>query len=319
MNTYDFIGKVTLANVQSIITGAGFDSADYTYAKRVDNDGYLVEGTPPMSTTLLRNAARALHLKVEISSASARGAVAGDLAGSPYAVSFTMSQATVQALQGYSLVVFKGVQGPNATPGSAVPLAWIVSDTFGLNTDIKWEEDYSAYTSTAQIVPGGTITASNPVSIDIGETYNVDASGTGPVTEAGQSNAITIQNTSTTQFVCGLAQTPAGSTVANAICAFTLHGQMADVMIPEEKIFMMFVSATVDTGKVFEKSIGPGLLVDLTGVEKRSGIAFDINSGWSWGGFSWAKGYQASSDLVPLLIDNSANFKASRPSLSLAA
>lgn len=318
MHTYDFIGKVTLANVHGIITAAGFASADFAYAKRIDNDGYVVEGATAMSTTLLRNAAKALRLKVEISSAGASGA-AGDLAGSPYQVSFTMSEATVEALQGYSLVVFKGVQGPNATPGSAVPLAWIVSQTFGLNTDIRWEEDYSAYTSTDQIVPGGTITASNPVPIDIGETYNVGASGTGPVTEDGQSNAITVQNTSTTQFVCGLAQTPADSTVANAICAFTLYGQMADVMIPEEKIFMMFVSATVDTGKVFEKSIGPGLLVDLTGVEKRTGIVFDINDGWSWGGFNWAKDYKASSNLVPLLIDNSANFKASRPSLSLAA
>ena len=69
MHIYDFISKtITQANVESIIREAGYDPDAYTYEKRVDKDGYVVEGEEPMSLTVLRNAAITLKIKVEICS-----------------------------------------------------------------------------------------------------------------------------------------------------------------------------------------------------------------------------------------------------------
>lgn len=322
MAIYDFIGKnLTLNNVKSIITKAKFDVDDYTYKARVDHDGFVVMGEEIMSTTLLRNAAVALKIKVDISSPSmAQPGVDNALEGANYKLHFTMNQTTLDALQGWNLVVFKGVKAPGSKPDSSAPLAWIVSDSFGLGTTIAWNEEYSAYTSTNQIVPNGVITATNPAAIDIGETYNVTQSGAGDVARSGQQNAISIHNLSDRQFTCGIAQTPAGSSDAQAICAFTLYGGTIDVIIPEEKVFMMFVSHTVDTGTVFENSVSRGLFIDLTGVEGRDGVTYDVNKGWDWGGFSWAKQIPASSDLVPLLIDSSVALKVRRVErLTLAA
>jgi hypothetical protein len=65
--TYDFISKtVTEQNVKSIISKAGYNISDYTYTSRVDKDGWVVAGNVVMTLTLLRNAAIALEIKVEI-------------------------------------------------------------------------------------------------------------------------------------------------------------------------------------------------------------------------------------------------------------
>ncbi|MES2153365.1 MAG: hypothetical protein V4508_26590 [Pseudomonadota bacterium] len=321
METYDFVDRnLKLADVKSIIAQAKYDSTDYSYTARVSNDGYVVKGTVVMSTTVLRTAAKTLKIKVEISSAFLAQATSGGLGGTPYKLHFTMDEATLDALQGSMLVVFKGVKSPGTKPSGAAPLAWIVSDTFGKDTKIDWHEDYAAYTSIEAIIPNGVITASNPASITVGETYNVVQSGGGEVVASGQANAMSIHNLSDRQFSCGIAQTPAGSTEAQAICAFNLYGGSIDVIIPEEKIFMMFVSGTVDTGTVYENSVGRGLFVDLTGVVGRDGISYDINKGWDWGKHSWAAQYPASSDLVPLLIDSSTTVKHARSNrLALAA
>ena len=67
MDRTDFISKnITEAQVKSIIATAGYDVNDYSYSRRVDNDGYLVEGKEALNLTLLRNAANTLNIHVEI-------------------------------------------------------------------------------------------------------------------------------------------------------------------------------------------------------------------------------------------------------------
>jgi hypothetical protein len=37
--------------------------------------------------------------------------------------------------------------------------------------------------------------------------------------------------------------------------------------------------------------------------ENQPSLGYDINAGWSWGGFSWAQEVPAGTGLVPLLIE----------------
>jgi len=89
---------------------------------------------------------------------------------------------------------------------------------------------------------------------------------------------------------------------ATPLCAFPLFGNNMDVIIPIEKVLLMFSTTPVNTGTVIEQSYGSGLLIDLTAENHRS-VGYDINKGWSWGGYSWAQSVPPSAELVPLLIE----------------
>src|SRR5262245_10433265 len=123
-----------------------------------------------------------------------------------YSINITMNQPTVTALQsgGFSLYGFKGVQ---TTMQGGAPLVWVQSKTFALNTVISWQEQYQAYTTTGQINPNSQITASSAYNIDFDQTLNVTSpAGTGSVVTGGTTNAISINNTTTTPLVCGVSQ-----------------------------------------------------------------------------------------------------------------
>jgi diadenosine tetraphosphatase ApaH/serine/threonine PP2A family protein phosphatase len=63
----------------------------------------------------------------------------------------------------------------------------------------------------------------------------------------------------------------------------------------------MFATEIVETQTVLEKSLGPGILIDLTGVTQRN-VSYDIDKGWHWGDDeSWAREIPANSQLSPLL------------------
>lgn len=225
------------------------------------------------------------------------------LAATPYNVSITMSQNTVEALNAgnFSLFGFKGVK--TTMPGK--PLVWFQSDDFGLSTEVEWEEQYEAYTSRSELIVGGKIVASNSYPIGLDNTLNVTGtSGTGSVdTSKGVPDAIAISNLTTTQFVCGISQNQGGAS-ATPLCAFPLYGGNLCVIAPIELVLLTFSSIPVNTGTVIEQAYSPGLLVDLTGENSRE-VSFDINLGWSWGGGIWAQKVAPQEELVPLLIQGS--------------
>jgi hypothetical protein len=307
MHVYDFIGKsVSEAQVVSIIVKADYNPEDYKYSPRVDHDGFVVLGEVAMSLTSLRNAAKELKIKVEIVSAvggSEQGASAlttrSDADVTDYNVDIEMSPATVQALLtgNYYLYGFKAVQ---STQGGGAPLVWFKSQTFSTSTVVAWETLYQAYTSTSQIIPNGKITASFAADIDLGQTLSVGLGGIGTVTAGGPPFAISILNTTSTPFTCGISQVENGT--ASPLCAFPLFGNNLDVIAPIEKVLLMFSTIPVNTGTVIMQSYSSSLLIDLTSDTSRT-VSYDINGGWSWGGFSWATQYPPSSNLVPLLIE----------------
>jgi hypothetical protein len=312
MHVYDFISKtITEPDVERIIATAGYNPVDYRYEERVGHDGFVARGEEPMSLTRLRSAAKELKIKVEITSppeALAGPAGSGALvvpasqalaAGTPYQVAISMSTATVSALVNgnYLLYGFKAVQ---AAQGGGAPLVWFNTGTYSASTVVSWQELYQAYTSNSAIIPNGQIVASFAADIDLGQTLQVQAGGIGTVVNGGPDVAISVLNQTSTPFTCGISQVQAG--VATPLCAFPLYGNGLDVIAPIEKVLLMFSSLPVNTGTVVFQAYSQGILIDLTADNQRS-VAFDINTGWSWGGFSWAQIVPPSSNLVPLLIE----------------
>ena len=149
----------------------------------------------------------------------------------------------------------------------------------------------------------GQIDASYATDINLGQMLNVVAGGTGAVVDGGPATAISIQNTTATPFTCGISEMTAGS--AKPLCAFPLYGNQMDVMAPIEKVLLMFSTTPINTGTVIEQAYSSGIFIDLTSAQQRA-VKFDINNGWDWGGFAWARQVAPNSNLVPLLIESPA-------------
>lgn len=226
-------------------------------------------------------------------------------AGTPYGVTIAMSQGTVDALieSNYLLYGFKAVQ---VTQGGGAPLVWFSSQTFGLETEIEWTEEYQAYTSKSQIIPKGSIKVSNSYPAALGDKLTVTSpTGVGTVTTDGIMGAIVVKNASTppTQMVCGISQmNPDGKTVP--MCAFNLYGTGVDVFAPIEKVLLTFSTLPLNTGTVIYQAYSQSILIDLT-VEQTVDVGYDINTGWDTYGAPWAKLIDADANIVPFLIQQS--------------
>jgi hypothetical protein len=218
-----------------------------------------------------------------------------------YKVEIDMSSDTVSKLRNglYNLYGFKSVQ--TDTNGGA-PLVWFATEEYSTVTQVDWQEQYAAYTSTQTEIPDGTVTATTTVNIDLGETFKVDGDGgTGEVMASGPSiTAIAIDNKTTAPYTCGLAQNVGG--VVTPLCDFPLYGGHQVVIAPVEKVLLMFSSSPYDTGAVVEQAFSPGILIDLTANNSRK-VSYDINLGWTWDGGAWAQQVPADSNLVAMLID----------------
>lgn len=236
---------------------------------------------------------------------------------SDYQVTISMSSTTVKDLQngGYSLYGFKAVQSTN---GGGAPLVWfkVSAKSLSLTTEVAWQEQYQAYVSKSSIIPNGEIKASNDVNIDLGQEWKVDEAGAGPVVSGSVPTAIEILNTTSSEWPSsGISQMQAGE--ANPLCAFPLYGNQMDVIAPIEKVLFMFATNQVDTGTVIFQAFTQGLMIDLTSDNER-GVSYDINQGWSWGGYNWGQSVPPSTNLVPFLIESPSAI-ASRPDIARKA
>jgi len=220
--------------------------------------------------------------------------------GSNYEIDISMSQATMDTLkkQGFALFAFKAVK---TKISSGAPVAWFRNTKFLPSTSIRWEENYQAYISDSAMIPQGEIDATNSFEAELGQTANVTETGVLSVDRSGTPGAISILNQGKTSWIAGISQTANG--VNAPMCAIPLNGKMMDVIVPIEKVLVTFTSSTINTGTVFYQSYSTGMLIDLTGITKRS-VSFDIDNGWSNGGQSWGREITPNQDLVPLLIEN---------------
>ena len=224
-------------------------------------------------------------------------------AAAQYGIDIDMPPATVQALQSgnYSLYAFKAVK---FAQWGAAPLVWSRQGPgqYSTRTQVAWEARYFAYSSTSGIIPNGKVTASASLEVQLGQTVAVRDGGYLSVSWQGPPQAISFNNGPYGEFTCGISQLAGGS--ANPVCAFPMMRHTSSFITPVEKVLLMFSAMTADTGTVIERSPGPGVLVDLTGSNKRA-VSYDINKGWAWGGSSWGRGIAANESLGQLLIDTS--------------
>jgi hypothetical protein len=223
-----------------------------------------------------------------------------------YQTKVTMTTATVSALQtsGSYLYVFRAVQ---ASDRAGRPVVW-TRQPYSQHTYVNWSASYDAYTSLSPIKAGQEIPVGFFAAINVGELLQVTAGGIGTVTSAGHNGTISIQNTTSTPFTCGVGGGLSGDAAA-PLCAFPLNGNSLEVVTPLDKIMLMFSTQLIAPGTVIDdfygaplSSFGPGVLIDLASANQRT-LSYDINTGWSWGGYNWAREVPAGTNLVPLLIE----------------
>jgi hypothetical protein len=218
-----------------------------------------------------------------------------------YTLNIAMDDATVNSLAGenFSLYAFKAVQ---TNIGGGQPVVWFKTKEFSLSTVVTWSLDFGAYTSKTQIIANANIVASASYPINLGQILEVQQpTGTGAVKQDGTDDAISIYNKTNTPFTCGISVKAGNS--SNAICAFPLHGESTNVIVPIEKVLVMFASDEVNTGTVIEKAFTSSFLVDMTGAtDNTRQIKYDINASWNAGGAGWANKQKPNVQLAPLLI-----------------
>ncbi len=218
-----------------------------------------------------------------------------------YQVNITLDDPTLQALvaQNFYLYGFKAVQ---TSQGGGAPTVWFKTNNFAPTVSVNWTEEYQSYVSNSEISQNTTIVASGDTKIDLGQTWQVNKVGTGPVVSSGPKTAISILNTDSKPWTTGISQKGADGKF-NSLCAFPLNGNGLDVIAPIQKVLLMFATNQVNTGTVIYQAFTASILIDLTSANQRA-VAFNINNAWSWGNFGWAQQLQASTNIVPFLIEN---------------
>jgi len=233
------------------------------------------------------------------------------MAGTTFSVTITLlnDTATKLATSGSKLYAFKVVRCSDL---AGLPTVWSVTSRLMPTTTISWTSPYQGFSSASDVTAGTLITEGFATALAIGSTLVINSpTGIGTVQQNGTADACSIQNTTTTQFSCGLAQAPAGSSSA-PICAFPLYGNNLVVITPLDQVLLMFSTLDLSPGTAITSLATAvelanlavttgGVVLDLTGVTQRA-VSYDINLGWSWGGATWGKSVPSTASLTQWLI-----------------
>lgn len=233
-----------------------------------------------------------------------------------YTVTVSMTSNTVNALlaEGSQLVTFAATQG---TDKQALPLVWAVAASFGTTYTLSWTASYGAFASStavaagAMIAPGGSPPTS--AAIGLGQTFSVSAGPVGSVVTGGVPSLITIGNTTSSPFSCGLEQMLNNALVP--FCAYPLYGNNTQALMPLPIVVMFFTTAPLEVGEAYSPEMamamminkpitaddtGPAVEINLSG-QTTAEVSYDINNGWTWQQGQQAQTIQASA-IVPTLI-----------------
>lgn len=222
---------------------------------------------------------------------------------------------TVDELQknGFILYGYKAVQSSDK---AGRPLVWTRNE-YGPITTVEWPADLEAFASTDTIEKDQVISRGSEKSMSSGQIWTIDNTLKGPVTHGGTPEALSIKSRATRSLTCGLSQKQ-GKTF-QPYCAFPLFANFLDTITPLDKVLLAFSTKSMELGTVVEGSLSgtvtpsealsaegaawsPGIFIDLTEASERQ-VKFDLQSGWSWGGETWADTVSNTQDVVPLLIE----------------
>jgi hypothetical protein len=288
--------ELSVNSVKKALESAGLDPKHFNLETRPDRS--ILVSNQALHLPAIEEALKSVSPSVSITPYQA------GLTATQYQVHITMNGPTVASLTAgnFNLYAFKAIKTPGA---GGQPTVWFQTKNIALNTNVKWQEQYSAYTSVTEIRNGATIEASNSYPIDLGQKLVVNnPAGIGFVA-AGTEGHIVINNQQAKTFTCGISQSSdvdSKDPVFTPLCAFPLYGQQADSFTPVQKVLLLFSTDKVDTGTVIEQAFSESLLVDVTGETLRQ-VSYDINDGWTWNqDASWAKKYPVEQSLSSLLI-----------------
>jgi hypothetical protein len=232
----------------------------------------------------------------------------------------TMDSTSVSAYNssGIRLIIWKSVGNSDA---ATEPLIWSVLPAISPTM-------YVSYTTTsilvdtsmsADVPPGMAIQPAFSAPIAIGQilVLSKNGGGSGDVQGGGPAGAVSVQNSTGTEYLCGLAQAQ-GSNDPEPYCAVPIYGAGQESLYPVDKVLLGFSSAALEPGKYLlsldgsvpitsrsnvDASVGTTmLLIDLTSADTRS-VSYDINTGWSWGKNAWGVTYSSATKLAAILIE----------------
>lgn len=223
-----------------------------------------------------------------------------------YTITLNLFPASLDTLlsDGYALCGCKAVK----TTAQGAPLVWFQRAALNDINPLAWSEQYAAYIAGDPIIPNYPIVANTKYDLALGETLNIaDTFGDGTVVPAGTSGAIALNNQTTTLLTGGLWQ-PSPSEDGVPVCACALGGGQVTAITPLARVLLFFATQEMlSPGTVIEMAYGDALLIDLTDAPAPA-VTFDINTGWSWGGGSWARVVSTGTPLGPLLFSATDSF-----------
>jgi len=149
-----------------------------------------------------------------------------------YSVTIDLNDSdTLTFLRGKNLRVYKSV----GSDSSGLPVVWFSQNQLSQSVTFSWTETYGGF-----VTDGGTPTQGISVkdvsehSMTLGQIIKASNDGNVSLSNGGVEGAITVQNTDTRDWMCGMGQEVNGT--FSPICAFDLGGKDESViMMPYEK------------------------------------------------------------------------------------
>jgi len=235
-------------------------------------------------------------------------------------ITITMDPASVCAYNSSSvrLIIWKSVGNSDA---ATEPLIWSVLPAISPTMYVSYTTtSISVYTSMSADVPPGTViqpTFSAPIAIGEILVLSKNGGGSGNVQAGGPAGAVSVQNSTGTEYLCGLVQAQGSNDLA-PYCAVLIYGAGQESLYPVDKVLLGFSSAALKPGEFVQSldsfvpitsrsntnaSVGTSmLLIDLTSADTRS-VSYDMNTGWSWGKNAWGTTYSSDTKLATILIE----------------
>jgi len=198
------------------------------------------------------------------------------------------------------------VKGPSK---GGKPIVWIVRDgeNYGDTMKIQWSENYGAFVSTQETKNKAHISSRTDMAVNLGGKLIRHPDGHLEVSSDGSEGTISIVNKSLSDVWCGLSEVDNDlpEPKFNPICLFGLDRKGTDLITPISRVVLMWAKDTIETATVIEKSLGTGIVVDLTRNNSRA-LKYDIdNAKWDKNDETtgYIEAFESDSELSPLLIN----------------
>lgn len=226
-----------------------------------------------------------------------------------YSITIDLDEETLAAFKNnnFQMQVYKGVK--TSGPVGALPTVWFDVDTFSSKVKVSWEEKFGGYFSNTQVRNGVVVDISTQKPMEPKNVITLSNSGSASVsTEGGVPGAFAFKSEQDSEWTSGLLSKNSKGEFA-PICAFPQYGSVGNIMIPYQKVLILFTQAQLDTGAVVETALSTSVSIILSTQGPTANVAYNINKGWDTKGNIQASANPQNFALAPDLIVPSASLK----------